>query len=213
MRQDYPQALREMIVLDDAGQYHPNALDHIPGVKLITTKHRFRTLGEKRNATAALVAPDTEAYCPWDDDDVYLPWHLSATAQGLADAEYTIPSRLYIDKKTYFEPKENRQLFHGAWGFRRDVFSAVGGYPFIQSGQDQGLLRRFVGAKLKAGDPIQFDPRPSYVYRWYTAHQTHLSAMGGDGYERIGLQEVQPVERLEPKWEKDWVGLHLECEK
>ncbi len=210
LRQDYPSELREMIVLDDAGQYRPDALDNIPGVKLITTKHRFRTLGEKRNASAALVSPDTEVYCPWDDDDIYLPWHMSAAAKGLANAQYTIPTQVYVDKRTHFDKKKNGTLFHAAWSFRRDVFSEVGGYPFMQSGQDQGLLKRFLAANVSRTDPIQWDPRPSFVYRWYTAHNQHLSAMGNGGYERLGFSTVSPVESLVPKWEKDWVALHTQ---
>ncbi len=72
LRQDYVD--REMIVLDDAGQFAPDALDGLPRVKLVTSPVRFRTLGEKRNASAALASPDVDAYCVWDDDDIYLPW-------------------------------------------------------------------------------------------------------------------------------------------
>ena len=184
-----------MIVLDDAGQYADQQGD---GWRIVSLPTRFRTLGEKRNASAALVSPDVDAYCIWDDDDIYLPWHISAAAAALAEADYTIPTQLYIDKKGRLECKANQILFHGAWSFRRKAFETVCGYPFIQSGQDQGLLKRFKAANLRRADPIQFDARPSYVYRWFTAHSQHLSAMGADGYDRLGGQPTPSATAINP---------------
>jgi hypothetical protein len=197
-----------LIVLDDAGQYTDQQGD---GWRIVSSPVRFRTLGEKRNASAALVSPDVEAYCVWDDDDIYLPWHMSAAVAALAAADYTIPSMLFTDKKGRLEPKANQYLFHGAWSFRREAFERVCGYPFIQSGQDQGLLKRFEAANLRRADPIQFDARPSYVYRWFTAHNQHLSALGADGYERLGRQPLQATTTIMPGWERDWLRLQVEC--
>ena len=209
LRQDYPADLREMIVLDDAGQYENQCGE---GWRLVSTPVRFRTLGEKRNASAALVSPDVDAYCVWDDDDVYLPWHMSAAAAALAEAAYTIPTVIYSDKRSRLERRSNQYLFHGAWSFRRAAFDQVGGYPFIQSGQDQGLLRRFKSAKLRRGDPIQQDARPSYVYRWYTAHSKHISAMGANGYEQLGKVQIDGITKVDPIWERDWLTLAIAAE-
>ncbi len=79
LEQDYPADKRELIVLDDAGQYEDQQGG---GWRLISTGRRFATLGEKRNAAAAL-ADGVEALAVWDDDDLYLPWALSASAAAL----------------------------------------------------------------------------------------------------------------------------------
>lgn len=208
LRQDYPAEMREIVVLDDAAQYDPAALDGLPGVRLVTTRHRFRTLGEKRNASAALAGPDVDAYCVWDDDDIYLPWHMTAAATALADADYAIPTVVYVDRPSRLERKTNRRLFHPAWAFRRAAFERVDGYPFMQSGQDQMLLRRFESAQLRCGDPLAHDPRPSFLYRWHTAHNEHLSAMGPGGYERLAGQATETVRLIVPGWSRDWLELH-----
>jgi len=115
LRQTYPAELRELVILDDAGQYAPDACDHLPGVKLITSKHRFRTLGEKRNACAALASPDVDAYAVWDDDDIYLPWHLQAMAEVFAAGNaWSLPAEVWIDRRTYLERKATKGLFHGS---------------------------------------------------------------------------------------------------
>ena len=206
-KQEYPEHLREMIILDDAGQYDRRAMDGIPGVRLVVSDHRFRTLGEKRNASAALASPDVDAYCVWDDDDIYLPWHMSAAAMSLANADYAIPTILYIDKVGRLEIKKNSGLFHGSWSFTRKAFDDAGGYPFIQSGQDQGILVRFKSRGLRRSDPLEHFP-PSYVYRWYTAHDLHISAMGRNGYERLSKTPFDAVSDLPSAPERDWLRLH-----
>ena len=206
MRQDYPAELREMIVLDDAGQYDPGALDDVPGVKLVTTPHRFRTLGEKRNASAALVSPDVDAYAVWDDDDIYLPWHISAMARVFeSGVAWSRPYEVWIDKRTWLQRKKANGLFHGAWGFTREAFLSVGGYPAMQSGQDQALSGRFKKAGIRSRSP---EGVPSYIYRWHTySGARHISALGPDGYERRHEEPVERVAHVAPRWSRDWNGL------
>lgn len=156
LRQTYPAELRELVIVDDAGQYAPAACDHLPGVKLVTTWHRFRTLGEKRNACAALASPDVDAYAVWDDDDIYLPWHLEAMARVFAEGlSWSRPTEVWIDCRTHLERKATGGLFHGSWGFTRDAFLSVGGYPAMQSGQDQALAGRFKRAGIRAASPSE----------------------------------------------------------
>ena len=80
---------RELVILDDAGQYENQSG---PRWRLISTTKRFPTLGEKRNAAAALVGDGVDALAVWDDDDFYLPWALSASAAALAGPRGRGPS-------------------------------------------------------------------------------------------------------------------------
>ncbi|GAB6184617.1 glycosyltransferase family 2 protein [Thermopirellula anaerolimosa] len=226
LRQTYPAERRELVILDDAGQYDPAACEHLPGVKLITTRHRFRTLGEKRNATAALASPDAEAYAVWDDDDIYLPWHLEAMAQVFAaGSPWSRPAEVWIDRRTYLERKPTGGLFHGSWGFTREAFLSAGGYPAMQSGQDQALAGRFKRAGIRSDSPSQVlcseplrlsacpmpqAPRslPSYIYRWHTyPNARHISALGEDGYQRRGEEFIERVACLTACWSHDWNAL------
>jgi hypothetical protein len=184
-------------------------------VKLITTKHRFRTLGEKRNASVALSSSDADVFCVWDDDDIYLPWHMEAAANTIETAIgyhecYTIPSTVYIDKRTFLARKLTNGIFHPAWSFTRTVFTTVDGYPPMQSGQDQGLRRRWDLRKITRLDPIVTDPRPSFIYRWCTTGSRHLSSMGKHGYEQLAEAKATRVERIEPRWSKDWTAMALD---
>lgn len=189
----------EHIILDDVGQY-------LDDPRIVSFPLRFRTLGEKRNATAALASGDI--YIIMDDDDAYLPNHVETCVNALENYDYLIPARIWIEKPHgRFTLKENKWLFHGGWAFTREAFMKVNGYPMMQSGQDQGLLQRFRRAGLKKAQ----SETPTYIYRWCTipGHR-HISAQSKRyGYE-LTMAEIpwQPVEGLvKPKYERDWVEL------
>ncbi len=111
---------------------------------------------------------------------------MSASANALTDADYAIPTTIFVEKSGRLHRKSNQCLFHGAGAFRRESFDKVHGYPFIQSGQDQGFLHRLKAANCRRADPLTFGFQPSYVYRWFTTScRWHLSAMGTGGYERL----------------------------
>jgi len=204
-RQDYPPSLRELVVLDDAGQYAP-----IEGPRwtITSTRRRFRTLGEKRNAAAALASPDVDVYAVWDDDDIYLPWHLSAVARALAEGPWTVPNVLFRHMYGKLDVHANEcssRYYHPSWAFTRELFCRAGGYPFAQKGEDVALGERFESCGERPADSSA-GGRPSFTYRWFGEPDAwHLSAMEQDGYER--LAELKPSARLsqiQPRLSCDW---------
>lgn len=204
LRQDYPASGREMIILDDNDQYVSQSRD---GWRLISVPSRFRTLGEKRNANAALASADVDAYVVWDDDDIYLPHTLSAHREALRHAEWSLPSKVLIEQKDgALHTKPNRTLFHSGWAFTRKAFERVGGYPFMQSGQDQALGARFRRAGIDPSDPIaRFSPY--LIYRWTTSDCWHLSAMDKQtGYQRLAAYRHQapPIQQIDPYWPRPY---------
>ena len=180
--QDYPPDRRELIILDDAGQYEDQ---HGDGWRLTSKAGRFHTLGEKRNAAAALVSDDVEAMAVWDDDDVYLPWALSASVAALRHAPWSRPSLvLHPRADGSLNQHCTGGLFHGGWAYRRKTFEQVGGYPALDNGEDQALAQQFAWAGVPQADPCTLGFTPFYVYVW--GGGWHLSGMGTDGYRRLG---------------------------
>jgi hypothetical protein len=190
-RQDYED--RELVILDDAGQYESTGRDRW---RLISLATRFATLGEKRNAAVGYVAPDVEALAVWDDDDLYLPWALRASAAALRVAPWSRPS-LVLHEKPDGSLRQHRTggLFHGGWAYRRSVFEQCGGYPSVDNGEDQALAARLSAAGVLHADSIKLGFAPFYVYRW--GDGPHLSGMGPTGYQRLGQLLVEKA-RLIP---------------
>jgi hypothetical protein len=182
LEQDYPADLRELVILDDAGQYDTQQGD---GWRLVSTSRRFRTLGEKRNAAASLVSDGVEALAVWDDDDLYLPWALSASVAALRQAAWSRPSLvLHPQRDGTLKQHATGGLFHGGWAYRRTVFQHIGGYPAMDNGEDQALARQLDEAGTPEADPCSLGFAPFYVYVWGSGW--HLSGMGSDGYFRLG---------------------------
>lgn len=204
IEQDYPKDRCELVVLDDAGQYTlPSSLP--ANVRLCVIPQRFRTLGEKRNATAALASPQATVYSVWDDDDLYLPHTLQFQAKALQQAEFVIPKHVYTWDKpaSPWTVKNTGGIFHGCWAFTRSVFEAVNGYPWIQSGQDLGLKRKLLALDGCRLNQPECD-RPYYVYRWTATGDKHLSAMDkATGYDRMKAASIEPAQ-LTPRFQQDY---------
>ena len=63
---------KELIILND----HPTPIRcDYPGVRVVNAPERYVGLGRKRQALLDLAEGEYAAH--WDDDDLYLPWHLS----------------------------------------------------------------------------------------------------------------------------------------
>jgi len=197
--QDY--ADRELVILDDAGQYDNQQGDRW---RLVSMRKRYPTLGQKRNAAVALVSKDAEALAVWDDDDLYLPWALSASVAALGIAPWSRPG-LVLHERADGKLAQHRTggLFHGGWAYTRKAFLEVGAYPAMNNGEDQALARRLQRAGVSSADPCRLGYQPFYIYRWNSAAGYHLSIMDGDGYRQLGRRRAEKAQ-LRVAWSRDY---------
>lgn len=194
--QDYP-GQKSLIILNDA------PVRIVPGgmpdcVSVIDQPERFPTLGHKRQAL--LEAADTPLVAHWDDDDLYLPWHLTMCVSMLTRREWPCGRAVHLsfaichsgfarcakpraawwavgprDSFDVRGPAHN--VFEGQMVFDRQRALQHSGYPPLHSGQAKTLLRKFGEAgELYAWNPADRDI--SYVYRWGDGAD-HVSARRG----------------------------------
>lgn len=203
LRQDYPSELRELVILDDAGEYGDRQGD---GWRIVSVPQRYGSLGEKRNACAALASQDVEGFLVADDDDLYLPHWFRTQAEALRRAEWSRPSRVLLEEGDRFRPHNTGGLYHGGWAYRRDAFYRVGGYGPYNNGEDQELARR-----LRAVGTSEFDPctlaTPFYIYR--NENQSyHLSWMGSNGYAELAARKPL-LQELEIGWPANYAAMPI----
>jgi len=186
LAQDYPN--KQLIILNDA-PVQLGAVD-APDVHLLNLT-QFANLGEKRQTLLEEAVPfcnqregaELPVYCAhWDDDDLYLPWHLSSCVEALQAGVAQPPSAVKCVQPhgAWYMPDGevhgiHHNVFEGQMVFDRRAALDLGGYPPKHSGQAKDLLRKF----REAGQFKQFEPwpGPSYVYRW--DHDLgHISAIG-----------------------------------
>lgn len=211
-RQTY--ANRELIILDDGGQYRDQP--HGDRWRVISHGDRYPTLGEKRHAVAKLaMMAHADAMAIFDDDDLYLPHALEATVNGLEKNRWVQSREAYEWDGAEMKRVEtfNRQeplicAYHGGWAYRMDTYRASGGYEGHD--EDNGLMRRMMAMCGHAGDTIcpEF-PEPFYVYSRERETQ-HLS----ESYQQIGFaptwdkfaEKLQPA-KLQVGWGRDYLAI------
>ena len=198
LRQDYPRPLRELVILDDSGQYEHQQGD---GWQLVSIPRRFRSLGEKRNACAALAAPDAEGILVADDDDIYLPHWFTTQAEALRRAEWSRPGLVLLEEGNGLREADSDGLYHGGWAFRREAFCRVRGYGPHNNGEDQELAGRLHEAGLKSCDPCSF-AEPFYLYR-YDNSSYHVSYLDDAGYRSLGDAELNRCQ-VQVGWLRDY---------
>lgn len=218
--QDHPD--RELIVLDDAGQYP----DQPRGDRwqVVSIRQRFRTIGEKRTACMGLASSDSDAYAVWDDDDVFLPWALSSCVAALETAPWA-QARVVLEwdndgagpgwhKQETFNRKDPfRPAYQSAWSFRREAYQAIGGYQ-PSAHEDwplaEALLRKFGPSADSTADGcpwLAYSRGPSHLSTRIQAH--HADGAGGACFtraweERAG-EVIEPVD-LHPliRWDRPY---------
>lgn len=186
LRQDYT-GEKELVVLNDL-DCQTLHFEH-PEVRMVNLPARFHTVGEKRNACAALARHDL--LFVWDDDDIYLPHRLS----------YSV--RMFDPEKRFFKPSSalalnngvlrgpERNLFHSGGCWSRSLFDQVRGYAHMNSGQDLEIELQFEKAIGKEKNYIIKPEDIFYLYRWAGTGAFHLSGFGRDKPgEKTGNQKV-----------------------
>lgn len=171
-RQDYPQHQRELLVLCD----HPSGVERISDYKGLTTicvDRRFRTLPEKYNALVGMARG--QILMPWEDDDLYEPWHLAAHVEAIGDESLSRLSKPSVcrqhmpDGQTYLrrDVGNNRlRRFHASIAYTRAAFTGISGYPITDRADFDHQFMCRLQKWCTLVDPIVHDPRPSYVNRW-----------------------------------------------
>ncbi len=222
--QDYPSSLRKLIILDDAGLIAPQTDAGLVNPRhqlaacteadvswaVLSTDKRWPSLPAKFNALMGLVSGWADAVVVWEDDDVYLPWHLTAHARALEGSPWSHPSEVW---STYAglgkEPAAGR--FHASLAIRAKTLWSIGGWLGVmppgdekRGDFDQRLIQRLHGIS-PPGDP-NLHRGPSYVYRWGDSGGSHGSATmrspsDSSWYDSFEVQNRERLGRLTPAFD------------
>ena len=182
---------------------HPCPLffDH-PRVRIVNEAGAKVSLRHIRLRMHQLADPGADLIHWWDDDDLYLPWHLQDCLEHIGEAMAWKPASVWLSEaNTRFSRHSNR--FEGSWIFRADHLKGAPidthtdytDHPVTLQTEEAGLL-----ATTELGD------RTSYIYRWDNGIQ-HLSGYGsGNDARQVAniaawrsrSTDVRPDGRLRP---------------
>lgn len=193
----------KLFVIDDGDTFADLGFGSAPPRVVTLWKHarRFSTLAAKYNAAMDEILRDwgPDVVALFDDDDVYLPWHLGVHAealQGRARA-WSKPSTILTDYHGDIRRESAAGRFHASIAFTADVQSRwdeTAGPEFDQ--KFMAALKEECGEPV---DPLNLCPKPSYVFRWHTGHyhaQWWMNRPGNAWYEDVEKHAPQPTRAL-----------------
>ncbi|RLS72006.1 MAG: glycosyltransferase [Planctomycetota bacterium] len=109
LAQDYPADRRELIVLDDAGELQNQTGD---GWQVSSIQRRFRSLPEKFDALAGFARG--QVLVVWEDDDIYLPHHISSHVKAMEGHLWSKPSKVLSDYTGEIQEEDTTGCFHAS---------------------------------------------------------------------------------------------------
>lgn len=132
----------------------------------------------------------------WDDDDLYLPHHLSTASKALmAGSWYTWPQWTFNAYKDDVNKTETGGRFWASMTIRRSTLERIGGFS------DDGTIsfdQKFMHhLQNKLGYPAE-PSNPSYIYRWIGTGDVHVSAMTGDPNDTSWWNKVVAADCVGP---------------
>jgi len=213
LRQDY-KGEKELIICNDF--YQQELVYEHPEVKIYNLPERCPTLGDKKNQTYSYTTG--EYMIIWEDDDIFLHGRISRLVNAILEinSEFMFEGPHII----LYGGKINYQPFTTAGSniISKKLFEEIGGFPLINSGEDQAFnekLRKHLNKQLNTCS----NPNAQFFYR-FTSPRSHISQHGPDkedkksGYqimletaEELIMSGQEPKGRyeLKPHWKKDWI--------
>lgn len=172
LRQRYD-GQKELVILNTyAGHrlefYHPE-------IKIINADAAPPTLGETRNVAISHAIYDW--LVTFDDDDFYLPNHLSNFARGITEDLGWVR----LSKEFYAESGRIKKLTHGSWNtvcYRRIELLAIGGFRAMNTGEDFHTLTA-LSMRCPGTDIHLADQEVSFIRGW-DGGVYHVSGHGPD---------------------------------
>ena len=112
----------------------------------------------------------------WEDDDIYLPNHISSHVTAVEDHLWSKPSNVLSDYTSHIQEEDATGRFHASIALSRQGMVKCGGWPLTLRGDfDQQFIASLSGLGVHR-DPCAI-ASPSYVFRWGSAAAYHGQAL------------------------------------
>jgi hypothetical protein len=167
----------------------PLRFDH-PRVRIVNEAPPAGSLRYIRQRMHELADPSADLIHWWDDDDLYLPWHLQDCLEHIAGHVAWKPASSWLSEgNAKFSRSVN--TFEGSWVFRSDYLKSAPLHTH-PTYIDHPVIRQTEEAKLLA--TTELAGRTSYIYRWATGAE-HISAYRGGNSEEIQRDNLEQWRR------------------
>lgn len=222
LAQDYPADRCELIIVDDGNDFDHDSHweNNHQRWQIYSAQRRYESLPKKFNEAAEYCHPDTQIYVVWEDDDIYLPHHISTHVAALQSYEFfphsgfSKPSTVLSTYPGHVVTEGAAGRFHASIAFTRGLYEHCSGWPHTKRADfDQRFLSRLsTEVRGEICDPCLIAP-PSYCFRYGSTqayHGQHFMRSPGDEtwYDRVPHQPGKRDLRLEPKFDVETLAVY-----
>ena len=203
-----------LIVVDDGESFYSEENDKYI---VISQSERFPDLGSKYNFAADLAIKKygAEILVVWEDDDIYLPWHLQSIVHVLrrTNAQWAKPSLVFTAGEDELGTVPFNRVtynFHAAISLTSEAWKEVQWPTDGKMNYDSRFMCALEDKFGEAGDTLTYNPTPSYVFRFGTTKSYHGQGlcMGNledtNWYKMVPMiTKTTPIKKLEPKFDDE----------
>lgn len=209
LRQDYEN--KKLVVINT----HPDPIEFetdYPNIQIVNEPDRFSNLREKMMFSFSFI--DTELWGNFDDDDIFLPWHISSLVKAWEVAKEP-GKRMAVYHQNMIYSEENKIKSVTQW----DMWPC-----YLYEKPDRAFLEFAASVPIPSSDnaiknwngwtkvQIKYPSLPSFVYRWGTGSR-HLSGFGSTiearqkGWDlcRKEANAIKNENPWSPHWDRDYV--------
>jgi hypothetical protein len=163
----------------------PLRFDHAR-VRIVNETSPARSLRYIRQRMHELADPSAEFIHWWDDDDLYLPWHLEDCLKHISGHVAWKPASSWVSEKNIRFTREVGP-FEGSWILRAQYVKTVSLHTH-PTYTDHPVIKQIQEAKLLA--TTELAGRTSYIYRWDigTEHVSGYGAANSDDAQRDNIE-------------------------
>lgn len=202
LAQDYPADRRQLLILDDAGQIANQSGDNWI---VESTGKRYPSLPAKYVRLVEMAA-GADVLVVWDDDDVYLPEHISnnVAAMERSGLGWAHPREVWSDYTGQLARESAAGRFHGSVVVTRELHDQIGGW--VQTPRAD-FDQQFIARLHRASPSAQFSTGdPTYIFRWASTGHSHCQGLmsspaNTDWYDRVPVHDQRRVETLVPQFD------------
>jgi glycosyltransferase involved in cell wall biosynthesis len=182
---------KELIIVND--QENLTIVCHVPNVKIINIQERFVGLGAKRNFTIEQASPESEFICPFDDDDLFFPEHISFLMQDFFIYPELQRTRntlhfVSVDGHSFNISNVSGNTYFGASCFRRKVFMDHKLNDHFTMGEDTSFFEKHGLSTHMIDNPL----KSSFIYRrgMGIPHASEITDMTNDIHRQSEISKA-----------------------
>ena len=224
LQQDY-QGQSELIILNTCPKQRLSTLwphrinpNRTGEVRVVNLAQRPPSLGDARNRAIDLARGSHIVV--WDDDDYFLPHHLSTIAKAFQQqSAMQSCDWVWLDTQFWGWGPSIKEVVKGqcpCFSFTKKAWQDAGGYPMLTVGEDRALISRI--SERQRGGFHRVEGMPSFIYRWdngvyHTSGQSDDTPDRPRAADRYWADAMSRMERrlepvgdiaLNPKTDIDW---------